>query len=117
MDTSFTENTSVNALPDGFVALSVERNFPDGISYRSVLYFQAGDAAAVATGLERFKSLGVDQTVTLADGTLRIFAMEPSPMVNLELDRDAGLAHGGYDTLDLGPDSVGSVVDALRAAA
>jgi hypothetical protein len=114
MDT-FTEVTHVDLSPDGFASLSVERTYDDGIGYRARLYFQTADLRAVSDALERFSRSSCDEVVTLADGILRIFSLPPSPMVNVELERDAALAHGGYDTLDLGPESVATVVAALRA--
>lgn len=114
MDT-FTEDTTVELTHDGFVAVSVDRKYDDGVGYRSILHFQAADVRAIADAFERFAAARVDETVTLADGTLRIFDLPPSPMVNVELDRHADLVHGGYDTLDLGLDSVAGVVASLRA--
>lgn len=114
---SFKETTTVSAPLDGFVAISEQRDYDDGIRYRSTLYVQVGDVATLADALERHAATGANESVTLADGTLGVFAMEPSPMVNLELDRDGDLEHGGYETLDLAPSAVAGLVAALRAAA
>ncbi|PKN57488.1 MAG: hypothetical protein CVU56_10835 [Deltaproteobacteria bacterium HGW-Deltaproteobacteria-14] len=116
MDT-FKETTTVSAPLDGFVAISEARDYDDGIRYRSTLYVQVGDLAAVADALERYAAARANESVTLADGTLSVFGMEPSPMVNLELDRAGDLEHGGYETLDLDPSAVAGLVAALRAAA
>ncbi|HRE88200.1 MAG TPA: hypothetical protein PK095_03585 [Myxococcota bacterium] len=116
MDT-LTENTNVELTSDGFVAVSVDRTYDDGIGYRAKLHFQRGDVGAVADAFERFVGNRVDETVTLADGALRIFDMPPSPLVNVELDRHEDLVHGGYDTLDLGVESVAGLVASLRAVA
>lgn len=114
MDT-FNESITVELAHDGFVAVAVDRKYDDGVGYQSTLFFQPGDVRAIADALERFGQGRLDQAITLADGTLRIFDMPPSPMVNIEVDRRADLAHGGYDTLDLGAESVAGVVASLRA--
>jgi hypothetical protein len=113
----FTETTSVAATDDGFVSISVDRTYDDGIGYRSILHFQVADVGTVADAFERFGATRSDESLKLADGALKIFDMAPSPMVNVELDRAGDLPYGGYDTLDLGPDSVANIVAGLRALA
>jgi|GEM_PF-3050395 len=111
----FTETTTVVAGSDGFIAIAVDRKYEDDVGYRSALYVQPGDAAAIADALERFAETRLDQTVTLADGQLRIFDMAPSQMINIELERTDDGPHGGYDTMDLGPGSAAGVVSGLRS--
>jgi hypothetical protein len=111
----FDEQTRVSTNGDGFIAISVVRTYRDGIVYRSALFFASGDVAAVADALERFAATRRDQSLALADGTLRIFHMPPSEMINLELERAERVPHGGYDTLDLAPGSAADVASALRA--
>lgn len=110
----FRETVAVSSTDDGFVALEVRRAYDNGVAYRSVLYFQRGDAGKVADAVERFARAQVEDTVALADGSVHLFPQDRSEMINVELTRDAALPHGGYDTLDLSPASAAAVIDGLR---
>ena len=113
----FKETVAVTEGDDGYVATSVHRQYDDGIQYRSVLHFQRSDAAALADAMEQFASTRNDQNLTLADGTLRLFAQQRSAMLNMELTRDPAVPHGGYDTMDLSLDSLPAVIAGLRTRA
>ena len=113
----FSETVDISPTDDGFVSVSVHRRYDSGISYRSVLFFQPGDSAQIADAFDRFVADRTEQSVDLADGRLRLFGQEPGIMLNIELHRDQNLAHGGYDTMDLAPDSVATVSKGLRTYA
>lgn len=110
----FSETVTVTTAADGYVAASVHRVYDDGIEYRSVLHFQSADAAALADAIERFSGGQKNETVTLSDGTIRLFSPYRSTMLNMELQRAPDVPHGGQDTMDMSPDSLPTMIAGLR---
>lgn len=110
---AFKESVDVAATSDDFVSVSVARDYKDGLRYRSMLYLQAADTAAVADAVRSVAS-GGGATVELSDGTLSLWGDDKTQMVSIELKRAASAPHGGSVTMDVSMGSLAELSAALR---